>query len=804
MSRYDTALVALALACAPCLTLAAAPAETQRVEIRRTTDGIPHLRAANWYALGRGVGYVQAEDALCTLAEAFVTYEGRRSWFFGEDERPARLSTFGRPRNLELDFFWRGFADDKVVAAYRAAHPPELTRLIEGYAAGYNRYLADARAGAGKARACLNEPWVREISATDIYRRMYSAQVAAGYARFIPEIVNAQPAAAPAAAQAQAGDALREKLSMRIGEQAGLGSNALALGGDATGRHGSVLFGNPHWYWGGPDRFYQMHLTIPGKLNVAGVAFLGIPVVMIGFNDQVAWSHTVSAARRFGLFDLNLVDGQAERYRVDGTDEPMTATDVSVTVRQPDGGSRTLTRTLHQTRYGPVIDLGGHHPAFGWSAQKALAIRDVNADNFRIFRNFFYWNQASSLADFIAIQRREAAVPWVNTVAIGRGDNRVWYGDVSNVPNAPDTLRARCATPLGQAFATLDPLTPVLDGSRADCNWLDEAGAAQRGAMPAGKLPGLLRTDYVANMNDSYWLTNVAQPLEGFAAVLGGERQALSLRTRLGHTIARSFVTAPEASPTKLLDHLENRVLAAEVYSAQLFKDEALQGACHDNAVTLRPAPKQGAAQDGSGEVRQVEVGQACQVLRDWRNVGDANARGALLWEAFWERIERTPEAERYRVPFSATAPLTTPSGLKLSNDALQQALAGAVEALAAEGVAPGEPLGERRYVASGGGQVPLYGGCHVVGYFTVTCGLADDGHVGPDAVANSYLQLVRFDRQGVEARTLLAHGEDEDAVRGGAGSEPVRRYADKAWLRFPFSEAEIRRDAGLSRRVLD
>ena len=60
------------------------------VEIRRTTDGIPHIRGTTWRALGVGVGYVQAEDALCTLAEAFVTYQGRRSLFFGPDARPAR------------------------------------------------------------------------------------------------------------------------------------------------------------------------------------------------------------------------------------------------------------------------------------------------------------------------------------------------------------------------------------------------------------------------------------------------------------------------------------------------------------------------------------------------------------------------------------------------------------------------------------------------------------------------------------------------------------------------------------------
>src|SRR5262245_18243328 len=76
------------------------------VELRRTTDGIPHVRATTWRGLGLGAGYAQAQDALCTLADAFVTYEGRRSRFFGAKVRPAQDSTLGRPTNLELDLFF--------------------------------------------------------------------------------------------------------------------------------------------------------------------------------------------------------------------------------------------------------------------------------------------------------------------------------------------------------------------------------------------------------------------------------------------------------------------------------------------------------------------------------------------------------------------------------------------------------------------------------------------------------------------------------------------------------------------------
>lgn len=783
-----------------------------RVEIRRTTDGIPHLLASNWRDLGYGIGYVQAQDALCTLAEAFVTYEGRRAYFFGADARPARDSTLGRSKNIDLDFFFRAFADEAVLSQYRAQQPPELNESIEGFAAGYNRQLREARRAGGQVqpRACLREAWVREIAPADVYRRLYAAQIAAGYARFIPEIANAQPAGAKTAA---VGDpaALRTKLANRVGEQAGLGSNMLAFGGQATGDGGSLLFGNPHWYWGGPDRFYQMHLRIPGRVNVAGVAFLGVPLVMIGFNERVAWSHTVSAARRFGLFDLALDAADPTRYRVDGAVEPMEVRRVSVDVREADGAVHRVTRSFYRTKFGPMINLGAHDAAFGWGSEHALAIRDVNAENFRVFRNFFFWNQARSLDDFIAIQRREAAVPWVNTVAIGGGEGhgggRVWYADMGAVPNVPDALRETCTTPLAQGFASLDPLTPFLDGSRSACDWRVDAQAVQAGAMPTSAMPSLLRQDYVANMNDSYWLSNAHQTLEGYATVLGGERQALSLRGRLGHQMALELVQGGPRSTLALSGQLMREVLTARAYSAEWFKKDLLDQACVQPEVILPAEAQKPGTQSqtapASGSPRRVNIANACEVLTRWPNTANAQDRGALLWDAFWGQLQKIPAAELYGVGFSAAAPLTTPRAPKLTGARAAQALAAAVTSMLDKGWALDMPLGTQRFVRSQGQSLSLYGGCNGPGYFTVACN--DDGSypMGPDSSANSYLQVVSFGRRGMRAHTLLAHGQDESAVDNGAGLAPVARYARKDWLRFPFSEEEIARDPQLKRVVL-
>ena len=73
-----------------------------------------------------------------------------------------------------------------------------------------------------------------------------------------------------------------------------------------------------------------------------------------------------------------------------------------------------------------------------------------------------------------------------------------------------------------------------MDGSRSDCEWGEAAGSADKGLLPNARTPSLFRRDYVANGNDSHWLINDKQPLEGFDRIVGIERAEVTPRTRLG------------------------------------------------------------------------------------------------------------------------------------------------------------------------------------------------------------------------------------------------------------------------------
>ncbi|RZI64734.1 penicillin acylase family protein [Variovorax guangxiensis] len=783
------------------------PTAIYKAEIRRTAMGVPHIKADTWAGAGYGYGYAQAEDNLCTMADSFLTYRGERSQFFGGDAQLLASSTIGRPKNIESDFFHRHVISDDVVQKMIAAQPDNLQQLVKGFAAGYNRYVRDVKAKAGANAACANETWVRPVTTNDIYRRMYAANLAGGYSNFLPNISGAIAPAAIAPTQLSARNTARQFASaktqlpdLQVGGHEGVGSNMIGFGTAATGDSSPLLFGNPHWYWRGPDRFYQAQLTIPGQLNVSGTSFLGIPVILIGFNDNVAWSHTVSTARRFGFFELKLAPGMPTSYLRDGVAVKMQATAITVSVKQNDGGVSPVTRTLYKSEYGPMVNLGALNPALAWNQTTAFAMRDINGDNYRTFRNWLRWNQAKSLDEFIAIQREEAAIPWVNTVAVGRGAAQAWYADIGAVPNVSPAQTASCTTPTGQLLSASLPRVPIFDGSRGYCDWQTDADSAQKGAIGASRMPSLQRDDYVSNMNDSYWLAQPKKPLTGYPDIMGpAGTEAVSFRTRMGNKLAQERLAGIDryGGNRATSDIVQRMVLNSRVLTAELFKNDALDLVCATPQITVATDPQ---TKEAIG--RDINTGAACAVLRAWDNTGTVASRGAHVWDEFWNRAALLPATTLYNVPFDATDAVNTPRDLKASAAAgLQQAFGAAIARVEASGYALDAKRGDVLFATRSGQKIPLYGGCGGPGYFTIACSenRLDKGGYSMDANpnGNSYMQVVRFPEGGVDARTFLTFSLSDDPASAHNG-DYTRAYSAGQWLKVPFSEAEIAGDAAL------
>ncbi|MDH3707735.1 MAG: penicillin acylase family protein, partial [Acidimicrobiia bacterium] len=273
-----------------------ASSDAYQATITRTEHNVPHISAADMGSLGFGYGYAFAEDHACTLADIVLTGRSERARFFGEDELPSDV-VYGA-----LGTYERASADFD-------AYDDDIKDTIRGYAAGYNAYLDET--GADNVPGwCAGEEWVRPI---DEYDLAAYYRVVIGRASIEPTIDFIYSAEPPGSADG--GDpTTTTSLDDLVPETTTAGSNAWGIGPDRTADGTTMLVGNPHFPWQGALRFYEVHLTVPGELDVYGASLLGTPAVLIGFTEGVAWSHTVSAGSRFTAYTLDLVEGDPTAY----------------------------------------------------------------------------------------------------------------------------------------------------------------------------------------------------------------------------------------------------------------------------------------------------------------------------------------------------------------------------------------------------------------------------------------------------------------------------------------------------------
>ena len=786
--------VAALLASAP-----AASAKRDSAEIRRTEYGTPHIKADSYRELGFGFGYAFAEDNICTAAEMYVTVDAERSRFFGPDGSYRQRGNGTTPSNLNSDFFWQKIIDAKVVPQLVARKPPlgplpKIKATMRGYVAGYNHYLRRVGGAEGvKDPTCRSEPWVRPITLETAYRRLYQLLLLASQGVAVDGIAGAEPPAGGGSGGRRMPSAEELGTALEDGVLGtGIGSNAVAVGSDGTrdGRRG-MLLGNPHFPWYGPERFYQFHASLPGRVRVGGGTLFGVPSVLIGYTRGLAWSHTVSTAFRFTPYELKLAPGDPTSYLVDGKPEAMSTQEVTVQVRQPDGSLAPRTRTLYSTRWGPVFtDLVGI--PLPWTAQTAFAMADANVGNFRAFNHFFKVNHADSVNDLVRILRRYQGIPWVNTIAADR-KGKALYADIGTMPGVTDAKAAACNTALGAALFEVARL-PVLDGSRSDCVWEQDPSAAEPGLLGPDRQPMLVRRDYVTNSNDSYWLSNPEQPLEGFPRIVGDERTPRSLRTRIGLIMTAARIQGSDGlgPPGFTLAGMRRMTFSNRVYGGELTRDALVE-------MCRRFETLGGVAPSSSGPV---PVGNACDVLAQWDLKANIDSRGDLLFRSFWNRASGAPNV--WTREFDPADPVHTPSGLNTSDPEVQMAFGDAIRELEEAGIPLDATVGSQQYVDWGGERIPIHGGqgdpdgvFNAMWPETSIFPDADNKLFGPGH-GSSYIQAVTWGRGPCpKASTILTYSLSENP-QSPHRADQTRLFSRKRWVRDRFCESDIRRSPEL------
>lgn len=364
------------------------PALTGRVEVLRDEFGVAHVYADDPLDLYRAQGWVHAQDRFWQMDTWRHITAGRTAELFGPDQLSGDrfLRTLG----------WHRIAEDeygRMGAASRA--------VFDAYADGVNAYVAGRSTGRlslgyttlGIQRPGYEpEPWdavdsiaflklmawdLRGNMDTEIERVVLAQVLDDGQ---LADVFPPYPAEAPvivgdndadldaridaervrdvdiAAAVASVGERLAEA-SRRLGHHMdGLGSNSWVVAGDRTASGAPVIANDPHLGIGIPSIWYEVGLhcrTVSSSCpdDVAGFSFAGVPGVVIGHNDAMAWAFTNLGADVQDLYLERVHPDDPHRYEVEGEWRDM---EVRTEVLQASDGTRE-TIEIRSTRNGPII-----------------------------------------------------------------------------------------------------------------------------------------------------------------------------------------------------------------------------------------------------------------------------------------------------------------------------------------------------------------------------------------------------------------------------------------------------------------
>ncbi len=767
------------------------------VDVRTTSYGIPHILAEDIGSAAFGMGWATARDHLCTVADQMVKIRSERSRYFG----PGTDN-----RNIDEDFGWLGLGIfEQAEQGFLSLGEQERQTLV-GFSAGYNRYLETADVDP----RCAGAPWLRPITHIDLLAYyLHLGQLASGL-NLVREVGNAQPPSRRSAQSPPPPLSILEPF-----RELPIGSNGWAIGSDRTENGRGMLLSNTHFPSQGELQWWESHLTVPGVIDTYGVSLIGSAIVNMGFNEHLAWTHTVSNTPRFIVYAAQLDPADSTRYLFDGEYVEMAQREHTIEVLQPDDSLAPQARVLYRTQWGPVFNA----PLVGWSPATVYSWRDVNAGNLNLLASFSGMNQATDQAQFEASHRDHQGIPWVHTM-FADADGTAMYLDSAATPNLSPAAEAAYRAYVEEdvtagLFADFGLI--VVPGEDPIYTWVEDPAAAAPGAVPYDQSPRLVRSDFVSNANQNHWLANPMEPLTGYPMLYGETGTPRTPRTKMNNRFLLETDGASGPDHRFSLDELEDAALVARASLAEDLVDQVVDRCEGVTAVEV----------EHDGVLQTVDPTEACAVLDAWDRRSGVDSRGAHLWREtvgslLNEEIDLVDAGRMFSDAFDPADPIYTPSVLS-AGDTMLQNLASAVLQLQAAGLPLDAPLRDVQYAIRDGVRYPRIGGHYLEGLIAIATydgtnrtllpfetqsgellnantGLTTDGYYVNSG--NSWVMAVSFTDEGPVARAVMVYGQSEDP-RSPHHVDQTELYAQPQMRPILFREADILADPNLEVQTL-
>ena len=392
----DPAQGAWALAAAaehPALSSADIPGLKAPVRIVYDDRAVPHIFAESELDAYRALGWAVARDRLFQMELQARAGNGTLTQLVGtlalEVDREARALGLGRGAEV------KAAAVDGRSAEWRA---------LEAYADGVNAWIDAMPPGALPleyrlvgARPSRWEPrhsiqlmqrmgWTLAYGEEEIVRMRARSLVGAVAAdalfpvhspiqepiqptgRAAPRLEGGAipPPGVPDASAALALSALTAFGTVRATREGDVvGSNSWAVAPARTRDGYALLAGDPHLELTLPSIWYEAHLVVPGRLDVYGVTIPGAPLILIGFNRDIAWTFTNTQADVLDLYREAVDDEDVPtRYRVDNEWRRM---EERIEEYRDHDGALLATDTVRYTHRGPLRRVDGQWLSMRWT-----------------------------------------------------------------------------------------------------------------------------------------------------------------------------------------------------------------------------------------------------------------------------------------------------------------------------------------------------------------------------------------------------------------------------------------------------
>lgn len=327
------------------------------VRIERDEWGIPHVFATGDDDLFFGFGYAVAQDRLFQL-----DYLRRRAL--------GRLAEVLGPEGLELDLVARTVGLHRIAQAEWQSLPDETRRLLEAYTRGINGHIDECRDNLPIEFDLLGyapESWRPQDSLaimgefrwylTGRFPIIVVPELAkhvlgdgALYRAFLQSEADAEPIL-PAGAYppSRSGTQLVGATVNDLHE--GAGSNNWVVSGARSLSGKPLLASDPHIAFAAVSCWHEVRLC-GGSFNVAGTAYAGMPAVMFGRNERVAFGITNNICSQRDLYQERTDPAHPGCFLYDGQWEPSRQVEETIAVK----GEGSVRKTIRFSRNGPIVD----------------------------------------------------------------------------------------------------------------------------------------------------------------------------------------------------------------------------------------------------------------------------------------------------------------------------------------------------------------------------------------------------------------------------------------------------------------